>query len=109
MFLTRQKTIERKIKEIILAFQIELTYTKREILEMYFNQIYFGSGAHGIESAAQVYFGKHVNQLDLPECALLAGMPQLPNVYNPYLNPKKAIERRNIVLIQMEQIGRAHV
>ncbi|MCK5242355.1 PBP1A family penicillin-binding protein [bacterium] len=104
MFLTRRKTIERKIKEIILAFQIEDTYSKREILEMYLNQIYLGSGAYGMHSAARTYFGKHVKNLNLAECALLAGLPRAPNAYNPYRNPERATKRRNLVLSQMHRL-----
>ena len=105
MFLTRRKTIERKIKEIILALQIERTYTKREIFAMYFNQIYFGNGAYGIESASRSYFGKHVQNLLLPESALLAGLPRAPSAYNPYRHPKKALRRRNLVLTRMQRLG----
>jgi len=105
MFLTRKKTIERKIKEIILAFQIERTYSKREILEMYLNQIYLGNGAYGVQAAARTYFGKHVKDLNLPECALLAGLPRAPSAYNPYRNPEKAVKRRNLVLSQMQRLG----
>jgi penicillin-binding protein 1A len=105
MFLTRRKTIERKIKEVILALQIEHTYTKREILEMYLNQIYFGNGAYGVESAARAYFGKHIQDLDLAECALLAGLPRAPNTYNPYRNVERATRRRNLVLAQMQHLG----
>ncbi|MEW6516492.1 MAG: penicillin-binding protein 1A [candidate division FCPU426 bacterium] len=105
MFLTREKTIERKLKEIILALQIERTYQKRDILEMYLNQIYFGNGAHGIESAARTYFGKHAKDLNLPECALLAGLPRSPNTYNPYRNLERSQQRRNLVLSQMERLG----
>jgi penicillin-binding protein 1A len=104
MFLTRKKTIERKIKEIILAFQIEATYTKREILEMYLNQIYLGNGAYGMHSAARSYFGKHVKDLNLAECALLAGLPRAPNAYNPYRNPERSAQRRNLVLSQMHRL-----
>lgn len=105
MFLTRKKTIERKIKEILLAFQIERTYTKREILEMYLNQIYLGSGAYGVEAAARKYFGKHAKDLDLPESALIAGLPKAPNRYNPYLHPERALKRRNLVLSAMQRQG----
>ncbi|NTV53245.1 MAG: penicillin-binding protein, partial [Candidatus Firestonebacteria bacterium] len=105
MFLTRRKTIERKIKEVILALQIERTYTKREILEMYLNQIYFGNGAYGVESASRAYFGKHIQDLDLAESALLAGLPRAPNNYNPYRNVERAARRRNLVLAQMQRLG----
>jgi len=105
MFLTRRKTIERKIKEAILALQIERAYTKKEIFEMYMNQIYFGNGAYGVESASRSYFGKHVQDLTLAECALLAGLPRSPNNYNPYRFPKRAVGRRNLVLGKMRQLG----
>lgn len=105
MFLTRRKTMERKIKEMILALQIERTYTKPEILEMYLNQIYFGNGAYGVESAARAYFGKHVQELSLSECALLAGLPRAPNNYNPYRYLERSLGRRNVVLAQMQRLG----
>ncbi|HZI89486.1 MAG TPA: transglycosylase domain-containing protein [Candidatus Polarisedimenticolia bacterium] len=75
LFLTHEKTFTRKLKEIVLAIRIEQTYTKDEILEMYFNQIYFGEGAYGVDAAAKVFFGKRVQELNLQECALLAGLP----------------------------------
>jgi len=103
LFLTSKKTLVRKIKEAILAFQIERRYTKDEILELYLNQIYFGSGAYGVESAASIFFGKSVDQLDLSECALIAAMPRAPSRYSPLVNKDLALERRNIVLKQMRQ------
>jgi penicillin-binding protein 1A len=105
MFLTLRKTVERKIKEVILALQIERAYTKQEILEMYLNQIYFGNGAYGVESASRAYFGKHVQDLNLAECAMLAGLPRSPNTYNPYRNLERAVRRRNLVLTQMQRLG----
>ena len=101
LFLTPRKTLVRKIKEAILAFQLERRYTKDEILELYLNQVYFGSGAYGVQSAAKIFFGKPVNDLSLAECALVAGMPKSPSRYSPLVNPHLAIKRRNIVLMQM--------
>ncbi len=105
LFLTSKKTLSRKLKEAILAFQIERRYTKDEILELYMNQVYFGSGAYGVESASRIFFGKPVSILDLGECALIAGMPKSPSRYSPLINPKLAIKRRNIVLNQMHNTG----
>jgi penicillin-binding protein 1A len=101
LFLTHEKTVTRKIKEAILAIRIEQTYTKDEILEMYFNQIYFGEGAYGLDAAAKVFFGKQVQQLTLPECALLAGLPRNPRDYSPRREPDRALRRRNLVLASM--------
>jgi penicillin-binding protein 1A len=101
LFLTPRKTLVRKIKEAILAFQLERRYTKDEILELYLNQVYFGSGAYGVESAAKMFFGKSVKDLNLAECALVAGMPKSPSRYSPLINPDLAIKRRNTVLTQM--------
>jgi len=101
LFLTPRKTLVRKIKEAILAFQLERRYTKDEILELYLNQVYFGSGAYGAESAAKIFFGKSVKDLSLAECALVAGMPKSPSRYSPLVNPELAIKRRNTVLTQM--------
>ena len=101
IFLTPRKTIVRKIKEAILAFQIERRYTKHEILELYLNQVYFGSGAYGVQSAADIFFGKSVRDLNLAECALIAGMPKSPSRYSPLVNIDLARKRRNIVLKQM--------
>jgi penicillin-binding protein 1A len=101
LFLTHEKTLTRKLKEIVLAVRIEQTYTKDEILEMYFNQIYFGEGAYGVDAAAKVYFGKRVQELNLPECALLAGLPRNPRDYSPRRDPDRSLKRRNLVLSQM--------
>ena len=105
LFLTNKKTITRKIKEAILAFQLERRYTKDEILALYLNQVYFGSGASGVESAAQIFFGKTVSELNLPECALIAGMPKAPSRYSPRVNLDLATRRRNIVLKKMLVTG----
>jgi penicillin-binding protein 1A len=101
LFLTPRKTIVRKIKEAILAFQLERRYTKNEILQLYLNQVYFGSGAYGVQSAAEIFFGKSVPKLTLAESALIAGMPKSPSRYSPLVNKDLARRRRNIVLHQM--------
>ncbi len=101
LFLTPRKTIVRKIKEAILAFQLERRYTKNEILQLYLNQVYFGSGAYGVQSAAEIFFGKSVADLTLAESALIAGMPKSPSRYSPLVNKDLARQRRNIVLQQM--------
>jgi penicillin-binding protein 1A len=98
LFLTPEKKLTRKVKEAVLAREIEATYSKDEILEMYLNQIYFGSGAYGIESAANLYFGKSARDLNLPEAALLVGLPKAPGRYSPRVDLRAAIERRNTVL-----------
>ena len=103
IFLTRERRFTRKIKELILSLQIEKYYTKQEILELYFNQIYLGNGAYGVEAAARSYFGKHVNELNLEECAMLAALPQAPSRYDPYKNPDLAKEKRDIVIAKMAQ------
>lgn len=105
IFLTRRKTLARKIKEVILAIQLERDYSKYEILEMYLNQIYFGNGAYGVATAAKVYFGKNVSELSLEECALLAGLPRAPSMYSPFKNPEKTIQRRAVVLARMRAVG----
>ena len=105
LFLTPQKTFIRKIKEAFLSFQLERRYTKDEILALYLNQIYFGSGAYGVESAARIFFGKSVEDLDLAECAMVAGMPKRPSRYSPLVSPELALRRRAAVLGQMRDVG----
>jgi penicillin-binding protein 1A len=105
LFLTTKKTLIRKIKEAFLAFQLERRYTKYEILEFYLNQVYFGSGAYGVESAARIFFEKSVKDLSLSECALIAGMPKAPSRYSPLVSKFLAEQRRNIVLRQMRNAG----
>ncbi|HHW04124.1 MAG TPA: penicillin-binding protein 1A [Thermoanaerobacterales bacterium] len=100
-FLSPEKTPKRKAQEAWLAIQLERHYTKNKILEFYLNQIYFGHSAYGVESAAEIYFGKSVDQLDLAESAMLAGIPKSPSIYSPYLNFDKAKERQEIVLNTM--------
>ena len=104
-FLTFDKTYIRKIQEAYLAIQFERLYTKAEILEMYLNEIFLGHSAYGVETASLQYFGKHVWELNLPESALIAGLPQSPNNYSPLRNPELAIKRRNIVLDRMYELG----
>ena len=101
LFLTPEKTISRKIKEILTAIKIEKNYSKEEILEMYLNQCYFGKGAYGIQAAALRYFNKNVEDLFISECAVLIGIPKSPSRYSPIDHPKLAQLRRNIVLNAM--------
>lgn len=103
--LTQDQTLKRKLQEAILALQIERHYTKSEIMEMYLNQIYFGAGAYGVQAAAQVYFGKNVENLSVAESAMLAGIPKSPNYYSPFNSQKIAKERQLTVLEQMERYG----
>ncbi len=105
LFLTQAQTWSRKIKEAVLALRIEQNYSKEEILEMYLNQIYFGDGAYGVQSAAHRFFGKDVKDLDLAECALLAGIPRNPNGYSPRRHPQASLNRRAVVLSAMEDCG----
>ncbi|HBS60532.1 MAG TPA: penicillin-binding protein, partial [Firmicutes bacterium] len=99
--LTHDQTLKRKIQEAILALQIERKFTKQEILEMYLNQIYFGQGSYGVQTAAQTYFGKNAEDLTLAEAAMLAGIPRSPNYYSPTNNMKAAKEVQATVLDQM--------
>ena len=101
LYLSLEKSITRKLREIITAIQIERTYTKPEILELYLNHMYLGHGAYGVQAAARKLFDKDVSQLSLEECALLTGLFQLPNAYSPYRHPQRAKNRRNIVLYNM--------
>ena len=100
-----QRTLSRKISEIKVARALERRYSKPEILELYLNQIYFGSGAWGIQAAAQEYFGKSAMELDIPEAALLAGLPQAPSRLNPRENMEGALNRRATVITRMEEQG----
>ncbi len=105
LFLTPQKNLARKLKEAFLAFHLERRYTKDEILELYLNQVYFGSGAYGVESAAKIFFNKSVKDLTLAECSLVSAMPKAPSRYSPLVNRDLSIKRRNIVLKQMLETG----
>ncbi|MEM9775402.1 MAG: penicillin-binding protein 1C [Chloroflexota bacterium] len=100
-----QRTIKRKTREAWLAYQLEQTYTKEEILALYLNQIYYGGLAYGIEAAAQTWFGRSAEDLTIAQAALLAGLPQAPAVYNPLVNPDAAKERQTVVLGLMLKDG----
>lgn len=105
LFLTKERSLVRKAKEAILAVRIERTYTKREILQLYLNQVYFGSGAYGIQAAARTFFGKDAKDLNAQEAATLVGMLPAPNFYSPTRHADRSIRRRNIVLLSMERTG----
>jgi len=96
-----EKTFTRKLREQLTAIYIERTYTKREILDIYLNYMNFGHGSYGVQSAAQFYFAKDASKLTLPECAMLAGLLQRPAYLSPYVNPDRALARRNLVLAAM--------
>lgn len=98
-------TLKRKVREAYIAIQMEKMYTKDQILMMYLNTIYYGHGAYGIEAASITYFNKHASELTLAEAATLAGLPQSPSYYDPFLNPEAATERRNTVLDRMLSAG----
>ena len=104
--LTPQRTWQRKIKEIILSLLVEAKFSKDEILKMYLNEVGYGGAAYGVEEASQLYFGKHVSELTLPEAALLAGLPASPTQFSPFgTHPEKAKERQELVLKRMRQEG----
>ena len=103
--LSQEQTIKRKVQEVYVAMQIEKKYSKSEILEMYLNQIYFGQGAYGVQTASRIYFGKDVDDLTLAQSAMLAGIPKSPNYYSPLNNLKAAKERQELVLDQMVKYG----
>ncbi|HEX8265081.1 MAG TPA: PBP1A family penicillin-binding protein [Pyrinomonadaceae bacterium] len=105
LFLTRAQTFERKINEWLVALQIERFYTKRQILEMYYNNFFLGAGAYGFEAASRTYFGKPAKDLSIEEAALLAAIPKSPTTYSPTINPAKALERRNLVISEMAEQG----
>ncbi len=105
IFLSPQRTFSRKLKEIGIAKELEDNLTKNEILELYLNYVYLGSGAYGVKAAARVLFGKDLKNLSLTECALLAGLIRGPEYYNPFRHPERALRRRNWVLKQMYKNG----
>ena len=105
-FLTPERTFARKVKEAILTYQIERTYTKDEILERYLNEIYFGSGSYGIKNAADQYFRKDPKDLNIAEAALLAGIPNRPTKYDPNRSLENALHRQQIILKEMFEDGR---
>lgn len=104
-FLSKEKTLTRKFNEMLLAFKIEHSLTKDQILQLYINQIYLGQRAYGFAAAAQIYFGKPLEQLTLAEYAMLAGLPKAPSRYNPIVNPKRAKQRQQYVLGRMRALG----
>lgn len=99
--LSNEKTFLRKLKEILLALQVEQRYSKRQILEFYLNKIYMGQRAYGVAAAAQAYYGKNLDQLELHQQAMIAGLPKAPSIFNPIANSARALERRNYVLRRM--------
>ncbi|OIO75180.1 MAG: hypothetical protein AUJ85_03920 [Elusimicrobia bacterium CG1_02_37_114] len=103
-FLSREKTIRRKIKEFLLALQLERNFSKQEILETYLNQVWFGHGAYGVEQAAMMYFQKNTSDLTLGECALLAGLLRYPGYYSPFNNIDRAIYRTQTALSRMHKL-----
>src|SRR6266849_237865 len=105
LFLTPDRSLERKLKEAVLAVELERRYSKDRILEIYLNQIYFGHGAFGVEAASRTFFGKGVSELSPGECALLAGLPKAPATYSPFDHPEAAKRRRAIVLTRMVDTG----
>jgi 1A family penicillin-binding protein len=105
LFFSFKQTYQRKLKELLVALQIEASNTKEEILHAYINQIYFGAGAQGIEKASKQFFGKSAFELNLSQAALLAGLPKSPTNYNPYRHMDRAVERRDTVLKRMVQVG----
>lgn len=104
-FLSSEKTVERKVQEVYLSLRLERKYSKKEILELYLNKVYFGEGTYGVATASEVFFTKSVEDLTISEAALLAGLPQRPSAYNPFKNPELAEKRRDTVLALMEQHG----
>lgn len=104
-FLSNRQEFTRKFNEILLAFKIEEGLTKQEILSLYTNKIYFGNRAYGIGAAANVYYGKKLNQLTLAQSAMIAGLPKAPSAYNPIANPERALVRRNWILRRMLSLG----
>jgi penicillin-binding protein 1A len=105
-FLTPEKTFKRKFIEIMLALHIDDALSKTEIMELYINKIFLGKRAYGIEAAANIYYGKSINELTLPQLAMIAGIPKAPTAYNPINNPERAIQRRNYVLSRMYELNK---
>ncbi len=105
MFFSFDRDWKRKVKELLVALQMEVTFTKEDILEAYCNQVYFGTGAYGVEEASQVYFGKRAKDLTLLQAAVLAGLPNSPNNSNPFINLERALRRARWVLRRMQAVG----
>lgn len=104
-FLTREQVFSRKFNEILLALQIERQLSKAEILELFSNKMFFGNRAYGIQAAAQIYYGKDLDQLELPQWAMIVGVLKAPSAYNPLANPSRALLRRNWILGRMHELG----
>lgn len=104
-FLDREQKFLRKFNEIVLALEIESVLSKEQIFELYMNKIFLGHRAYGAEAAAQVYYGKSIRDLDLPQWAMIAGLPKAPSAYNPITNPERALSRRNWILRRMHKVG----
>jgi len=105
MFLTPKRQLSRKLKEMVLAIELERHYSKQEILEMYLNQVWFGGSIYGVAAAAERYFGKHISRLDPIECATLGAMIANPSAYSPYKHPQRLLRRRNYFLGKMYRLG----
>ena len=103
--LSSDQTMERKLKEVILSIRIERAFTKKQILELYLNEIYLGGGAYGVAAAAQTYWNKSLNELSIADCAYLATLPKAPSNYNPFRFPERAVARRNWVIDRMVENG----
>jgi len=106
---SRDVSLYRKIKDIFLAYRLEMTYTKEEIFEFYVNRIFFGNRAYGIAAASEVYYGKPLNELNLAQWAMIAALPKAPSSINPLVNPKRALSRRNWILNRMLNLNFIHV
>lgn len=104
-YLTKEKTYSRKLNEILLALKIERDLDKKTILELYLNKIYLGNRAYGVVAAAQVYYGKTLEELSIAQAAMIAGLPKAPSRYNPIINPERALIRRDHIIRRMEQLG----
>ncbi|MDO6563034.1 penicillin-binding protein 1A [Amphritea sp. 1_MG-2023] len=104
-FLTRERSFVRKFNEILLSLQIEQELTKEEIFELYINKIYLGHRSYGIQAAANIYYGKNIDELSLAQIAMIAGLPKAPSAYNPITNPERATERRNWILKRMHSLS----
>jgi penicillin-binding protein 1A len=105
IYIEKERTYDRKLREALLAIQLEDRFTKDEILTAYLNTVFYGNNAYGVEAAAQTYFAKSADELELDEAALLAGIPQFPTAHDPYANPEQALERRREVLRAMRETG----
>ena len=105
LYISRERTFERKIKEACLAIKLSRQWSKDRILAAWMNQVYFGNHAYGVEAAAQTYFSRHARDLTLMQAALLAGLPQAPSLYDPFLHPEAALARRDEVLNALYRHG----